>query len=174
MNYIFYWGECKVFETTGLPSGDFENIIIDWVYRKLMPPILAKQFEGKEMNELAKYYESGKCIEDQFVASWINIEEFYSRYCRDKPEILDMIAEMKNRGYQKKLRAGQSMHTLIVSRARKNGLRYGQNSIAFWFYNVHSTMEIHVNNDEIFSFNKIELTNEIDKLLTDLAENPIN
>ena len=53
-------------------------------------------------------------IEKEFTASWDHIEEFYTKFFTRpgwewlKP-ILNLITELRKRGYDKQLRAGQSL-----------------------------------------------------------------
>src|SRR6266851_9835805 len=92
-------------------------------------------------------------IEEAFMASWDRIERFYvrtffwrtpladidpsevktladsteykSRYEKLKPR-LGLIAEMRKQGYDRQLRAGSSLSSLVLSRSREFGLRPDQ------------------------------------------------
>ena len=75
-------------------------------------------------------------IEDAFVQSWDWIERFYRddllsqatwRWIGAMPTL---ISGLRERGYDRVLRAGQSLFVLILSRAREHGLRDTQPFVA--------------------------------------------
>jgi hypothetical protein len=65
-------------------------------------------------------------IEEEFLESWDFIERFvadlsaYPDYKSGK-QMLELITRLRALGYDRKLRAGQSLTTLILSRSRKHG-----------------------------------------------------
>ncbi len=71
-------------------------------------------------------------VEAAFVASWDRMVVFYEDWA-DKPwarPLLDLIDELREAGYDRTLRAGQSMSTFIVSRSRVHGMPQDQASVA--------------------------------------------
>lgn len=74
-------------------------------------------------------------IEADFVKSWDETEEFYSDLFSHggwnyvKP-IMPVIRHLRSLGYDKTLRAGTSLYTLVLSRSRNWGLREDQHFLA--------------------------------------------
>ncbi len=136
-------------------------------------------------------------IEQEFVSSWERIEMFYTRdNFVHKEETLEMISEMRQCGYDKRLRAGQGMYNLILSRSKQHGLRIEQPHIVFNFTDYHFTWQFaealstlgkphsyptkidiylcNMNSKEELSISEIKFTPEIDSLLKQLASFPID
>ena len=110
-------------------------ILKRWLCDCAMPSSLEQEFPWLGTGELARYYEEGRGVEGEFILSWDFVERFY-REAANLPQssaILKMIAEMRGRGYDHTLRAGQSMYTFIVARSRRQGLKANQPLIAFEF-----------------------------------------
>jgi hypothetical protein len=72
---------------------------------------------------------------------------------------------MRSKGFERTLRAGQSLYTLVLSRSRRHGLRENQNSISFSFDFIKSAMEVRTPIGEKFEFDKIEYNDTVEKLL---------
>jgi hypothetical protein len=63
----------------------------------------------------ADFYDSGNPFEDEFIQGWNWIEQLYGDLnCPQKGRVLQFIAELRKAGYDRKLRAGQSLFTFIV------------------------------------------------------------
>ena len=122
-------------------------------------------------------------IEQQFVESWDEIESFYNDIAfRDgwselKP-IFGLISELRSRGYDRQLRAGQSLVTFILSRSKAHGLRDDQA-----FLHIHLSVEGHSmivtyvdppNPPIEAKFDRVELVPELEQLLQRLLTHPIN
>ncbi len=52
-----------------------------------------------------------------------------------KQRVLQFIAQLRGAGYDRKLRAGQSLDMFVVSRSRRHGLRPDQPRVVFCFHN---------------------------------------
>jgi hypothetical protein len=120
-------------------------------------------------------------VEKDFLKSWDRIETFF----RDgksihsfpylKP-ILNLIAELRDRSYDKQLRAGQRMTVFILSRSREHGLRDGQASLAI-YVNPDGSMTVRYweNGFETeVEMARVELTSEFEELLARLLKQPID
>ncbi|MEQ8675276.1 MAG: LacI family DNA-binding transcriptional regulator [Aggregatilineales bacterium] len=115
-----------------------------------------------------------------FSLSWDKIVSFYEHLTttsgwQSMTPILDMISEMREREYDKKLRAGQSLATFILSRSRNWGLQPHvlQPTIRF---NANNLTYIHpdeARTKTILEFDGVTLNDEIIALLDKLAEHPI-
>lgn len=161
--YIFNWDDCVIFELSSSDTNRLGVLICKWVFEKEMPSHLKVIFPEIEFGKLADYYEKGNGIEGEFILSWDNIEAFYRKLNFDKKfEILELIRQIRSKGFERTLRAGQSLYTLILSRARRHGLRENQNSISFSFGSI---LKVQTQKGEKFEFDKIEYNKTIEKLL---------
>ena len=150
-------------------------LIKRWVADTAMPSVLKNEFPEIEFGKLAEYYERGNGIEGEFIISWDDIERFYKELKPEKEdEILKLIRQMRTKGFDRTLRAGQSLYTLILSRSRRHGLKENQNSVSFTFNYIKSAMEVSMRKGEKLVFDKIEFTDAIDKLLRSLEQELID
>ena len=164
--YIFSWDDCIIFETSSSDIKRLGSLIKKWVFDKKMPSTLKIVFPEIDFGKLAEYYEKGKGIEGEFILSWDNVENFYRELELDKkPEILNLIKQMREKGFERTLRAGQSLYTLVLSRSRRHGLRENQNSISFSFNFIKSAMEVRTQTGDKLEFDRIEYNDTIEKLL---------
>jgi hypothetical protein len=116
-------------------------------------------------------------IERDFFESWDSIEEFYK--CSDTPEFrvpfwteaLQMIAQLRRAGYDRKLRAGQSLFMLVVSRSRQHGMSPEQPAIAFNF--EHGKMDVMEGRNVLLRAIDIGLSTEVKAILERLLIHPI-
>ncbi|MES2592562.1 MAG: hypothetical protein V4608_11810 [Bacteroidota bacterium] len=164
--YIFKWDDCIIFETSSSDIKRLGTLINKWVVDKAMPSTLKVEFPEIDFGKLAEYYEKGNGIEGEFILSWDNIENFYRELELDKkPEILHLIKQMREKGFERTLRAGQSLYTFILSRSRRHGLRENQDSISFSFNYIKSAMEVQTRKGQKMAFDKIEYNDTIENLL---------
>jgi len=170
----FHWDQCELFRFTADNREGLAAVVKRWVGDRAMPSTMRREFLYLEIGELADYYEHGNPIEGEFIKSWDLIERFYADMRFPfAPQVHNLIAQIRGKGYDKSLRAGQSLWSLIVSRSRRHGLRAGQSSIAFWF--GEDGMDVYINFDEEkkVACPKIELTPEIETLLKKLEAQDI-
>jgi len=163
----FYWDESQLLTLRTESTTSLSLILKRWLCDYAMPSHLEQEFPSLRIDELAKYYEEGRGIEGEFILSWDWIEQMYKGVLKtDKtPEILKLIGQMRERGYDKTLRAGQSMYTFIVSRSRRLGLKRDQPAIGFDFRDDAMDLYIKINDKEKLSCPKIEYTQQIDVLM---------
>jgi len=167
--YIFKWDDCTIFETSNVDIKRLGSLINKWVFNKEMPSTLKVEFPEIEFGKLAEYYEKGNGIEGEFLLSWDNIENFYREIDLDKKsEILQLIALMRTKGFDRTLRAGQSLYTFMLSRSRRHGLRANQDSVSFSFNFIKSAMEVRTPKGGTIEFDKIEYNDTIEKLLREI------
>jgi hypothetical protein len=74
-------------------------------------------------------------LEAELVESWARIIRFYEREHHETQwpwllQLLDLAIALRAAGYDRELRAGQSLHALIVSRSRTHGLDADQAWVA--------------------------------------------
>ncbi len=125
--FSFYWDECKLFEI----KNDLQlmsNVIYDWLICNIRPSELEKKYNWINTGELAGYYERGEGIKGEFIDSWDKIEVFYGEFLdyeqqrSSGEDALKLIKEMRSKGLDKQLRAGQSLWYCFLSRSRRHGL----------------------------------------------------
>jgi hypothetical protein len=122
--------------------------------------------------------EDGNPLEEEFIQSWDYIQNFYKSHYNSwlKGIVLLFIAALRRVGYDRKLRAGQSLFTFVVSRSRRHGLRPEQPCIRFEFHRV--TMNLFSKDEEgqqeCISGVPIALLGPVKKALERLSSLPIN
>ncbi|MDQ3813656.1 MAG: hypothetical protein M3347_06860 [Armatimonadota bacterium] len=172
---VFFWDECHLFQ---LQTGEFKQLALvlkRWLCDYVMPSDLEKEFPCIDVGKLARYYEEGRGVEGEFIMSWDGIEQFYDDMrAANTARIKEFIAQMRERGYDKTLRAGQSLWTLIVSRSRRHGLRQDQPHIAFCFRNNGMDVYLDMDRKEKLSLPHIQFTTRIDALLKQLEAKDID
>ncbi len=147
-----------------------------WLHERVMPSSIAAEFPSVEMRDAAKYHEQGRPLEGEFISSWNSIEQFYQGFQSSLAEsrILPFIQQLRAAGYDRILRAGQSMFTLILSKSKRHGLRQGQPYIAFDFSDEGMKAQAYLECAESVRFEMIEVTPEVRSLLDRLASMKCN
>ena len=118
-------------------------------------------------------------IEADFLKSWDWVEEYFkrlvSRWQALEP-IQGLINELRQKGYDRKFRVGQSMYIFVLSRRREHGFPLGQ-SLRFEL-KAEGGMRIRYgevgNSVTEFEVERVEITPEIEALLTQLLAQPID
>ena len=111
-------------------------------------------------------------LEKYFLKTWDRMELFYTRI----PQMASLVSEIRASGYSKKLRAGQSLNTFIISRSRHKGLKKGFSSIRI-DANSDGSMKVTKRFDDTSSeyyFKTIELHTKLIEMLDELASRPID
>ena len=172
----FYWDECYLMRLQNKDYSPLTSAIHRWLCDYAKPSELEQEFSLCDIDELARHYENGRGVEGEFIQSWDKVVGAYDRYLtsEDTPEILNLITQMREAGYDKKLRAGQSLFTLVLSRSRRHGLRHDQPRIVFAFSNNSMDLAAYLDGGGSFHFPKIEFTPEVDLLLKRLTEMEID
>ena len=123
-----------------------------------------------------------KAIEEDFSQSWNRVEQFFAMFnglqnLAFLNSIISLITELRERGYDRKLRAGQAMTNFILSRSREHGLQIGQARLTFRVMR-QGGMEIQYceANDRVseFEVEQVKITPEIEALLARLLAQPID
>ncbi|TWU28987.1 DsbA family protein [Novipirellula artificiosorum] len=144
----FFWDNSFLFSFDVDDTYQLAIVLNRWLGDNAMPSALRKEFPWLEIGTLADYYEQGRPVEGEFLQSWDEmLNEFYGlpaelveghfavNACR-------LLTAMRSRGYDRRLRAGQSLWTLILSRSRRHGLREEQQAIAFMFHEEDNGMDV--------------------------------
>jgi hypothetical protein len=145
------------------------------------------------MNKPTDFSESDNSIEHKFMSSWNLIIKFYNGDPMREflgEQLADLmvkfVTSMQNEGYNRCLRAGQSLHRLVLSRSREHGYLgrcylcfspefdvYSINAKAKTIHGLYVTYEVDDNICEEFTQSEISLTSKIQNLLQRLSEQPI-
>lgn len=179
MQYNFTWEEAAIFETAEPDVMQMSWLIKRWVVDAAAPSILAAEFPAIDFGSLAPYYEQGDGISGEFILSWDAIEQFYRQSTLEiKIDILSLIKQIRTKGFDKTLRAGQSLYTLILSRSRHHGLRAGQPAITISFesYNfspLSSAMQVEFGDTKL-NFDQIAYNEQIENILIHLQSHSID
>jgi hypothetical protein len=171
---VFHWDRCELFRFEGNDWPVLGAVVKRWLCDNALPSTMRKEFPWLNIDKLADYYERGNPVEGEFIRSWEFIEQFYDdEYFPLKGFVLAFIAELRRAGYDRKLRAGQSLWTLIVSRSRRHGLRAAQPYIEFHFR--EGTMDVFskCEEEERILGIPIALSGRVEKVLERLVNQPI-
>jgi hypothetical protein len=120
-------------------------------------------------------------IEEVFSKTWDHVESYYERlsgsYESLKKDRLFLIGELRGRGFDRQLRAGQKLFNLILSRARLHGLHEGQSWLEFFTDQEDGSTTIRYSGSDSQSTLKLdhfEFTPELESLLERLLAHPID
>jgi len=171
LSISFSIDECLLFESVA-DNYQIAEVLNRYLITKETISNLSKEFNWIVLNDLVKAYENGNGIEGEFINSWENISKFYQEINEEfKSDVLSFISDLRSKGFDKTLRAGQSLYTFILSKSRRHGLTENQQYLAFSF--GRNKMIIRNNKNEEIHFTKIELNSEIEKLLNSLNKQQI-
>lgn len=92
-----------------------------WFHERATPTEIGRRHSMIEISTAAVHHERGQPIEGDFIASWDRIEDFYGH--RNAPRhALAFVRALRAEGFDTTLRAGQSLWSFVLSRARRHGL----------------------------------------------------
>ncbi len=169
------WDECELLRFQAEDLARLAAMLERWLCDRAKPSAMALDFSEAEVRPVARYDEEGRPVEGEFLTSWDRIERFF-----DDPQfppsrrVLDLIVSVRRAGYDKSLRAGQSLYCLVVSRSRRHGLRHDQPCVAFVFDEEGMEVHCHIDGEERFSLPRIEFSPEVEAVLTQLAAKEID
>lgn len=172
---VFHWEGAALFQ---VQTGNYEQLALSlkrWLSDYIKPSDLEKEFPWIDIGKLARYYEEGRGVEGEFILSWEHVESFYHRVNHpNKTEILELISKIKAQRYEKTLRAGQSLYSLMLSRSRRHGLRQDQHYITFDFRESGMDVRASLIEDGSIHFASYEFTAELVALLKQLESMKID
>ena len=173
--FSFAWDECRLFEAGHGSIHELGLAIKAWLIDRVQPSTLETQFPWIDIGELARYYERGEPVKGEFLASWDHMEGFYRESMKGYMEIdpvLDLMKDLREKGYDETLRAGQSLSTLMLSRSRRHGLRPEQKFIAISFPEKGMVIEDSKGNEK--AYDQVEVVPELLELLDELVRAEID
>lgn len=119
--------------------------------------------------------ESGNPVECEFVQSWDRMTEFFDVMLAQAPwkdRVLAFINQLRRAGYDRKLRAGQTLDMFVVSRSRFHGLRSDQSRVVFCFHG--DAMDVAERNEVCIRGADISLSTPVEVVLARLLNRPID
>jgi len=172
---VFEWDGTEMFK---LRSSDFNTqaaLVKRWVCDQAMPSEINREHPFVELRRAAACFEAGHPLEGEFVASWDSAEEQYGHFhprALNKKAVARFIGELRNAGFDRTLRAGMSMSTLILSRSRFHGLRENQPWVSFYFEN--DSVIFQTLNGENETIDGFKMTPLIESTLRMLNQHPVD
>jgi len=165
----FVWDNHPLFASPFSDAGPLAKLLKRWLVDQARPSEIRAEYPDIEVDELADYYERGAPLEGEFKRSWDAIEAFFREDGGDYFEAArGFIRALREAGYDRVLRAGQSMSIMGLSRSREQGLRDDQARI--WFAFNRDTMDVDANfGPGGLKDHPIRLTPEVRGLLDALA-----
>jgi hypothetical protein len=170
----FHGDQFELFRFKGDDCSALGAVLKRWLCDNALLSAMRKESPWLNFVELADYSENGNPMEGEFIQSWDRIEQFYdSVHFPVKALALPFIAELRRAGYDRKLRAGQSLFTFAVSRSRRHGLRAEQPYITFDF--GEGTMDVFskIQEEERIPGIPIALSGRVEQVLGRLVNQPI-
>ena len=174
----FYWEDFYVFKFSLDNMLKSALILKRWFCDNVMPSVLAKEFPFLDKGELSELSDFGKVIESDFIRSWDNVENFYREIynytTEDISGRLRFIHQLRAKGYERTLRAGNSSLALVLSRSMRHGLRDGQPRIIFQFgddskINIYTSEKVYFNEKIKLCSQGFQITPDIENLLKQLV-----
>jgi len=176
----FYWEDYHIFEFYSEDNREAARILKRWFCDNVMPSVMAQEFSWLDTKRLSKLYDLGKVIEAEFIRSWDEIEQFYKEGYKkfnlnlDRINILNFISQLRQKGFDRTLRAGTSHFTLVLSRSRYHGLKVGQPFLIFDFAGLKIYNCTDFRGRVNLTFHRFEITPQIERLLKKLETKDIN
>lgn len=175
ISFEFKWDDCKLFEIQQNDLSLLADVLKKWLIDEIEPTKLENEYEWIEIGQLAKYYENSEGIKGELIESWNSIERFYKRLNENfTPKVLNLIEQLRHKGFDERLRAGQSLYTFMLSRSRRHGLTQEQNFIAIRFKIDKNEMIVTDKENNELLVDEVKISNELEKIIEDLAKEEIN
>jgi hypothetical protein len=172
---VFHWDESELFRFEAKDNAALAAVLSRWLADNAPPSAIRREFPWLDIGRLADFYEKGSPVEGEFIESWDQMEGVYegSRF-PPRTLVLPFIAQLRQAGYDRKLRAGQSIWSLIVSRSRRSRLRPEQPLVSFQFR--ENSMEVYSRNhgEERILEVPIAMSDTVERVLQRLTERPID
>lgn len=175
ISFEIKWDDCKLFEIKQNDLSLLADVLKKWLIDEIEPTKLEIEYDWIEIGQLAKYYENGEGLKGEFIESWDSIERFYKRINENfTPKVLNLIKQLRQKAFDERLRAGQSLYTFILSRSKRHGLTQEQNFIALRFKVDKDEMIVTDKENNELLVDKVEFSDRLEKLFEELAREEIN
>ncbi len=175
ISFEMEWDDCRLFEIRQNDCSLLADVLKKWLIDEIEPTKLEREYDWIEVGQLAKYYEIGEGLKGELIESWNSIEKFYKQIHKNfAPKVLRLIKGLRQKGFDERLRAGQSLYTFKLSRSRRHGLTQEQNFIAIRFRMDKDEMIVTNKEGHELLVSKIEISDEFIKLFEGLTKEEIN
>ncbi len=177
VSFNFQWDKCRLFEVQQNDLTLMAKVIKKWLIDEIQPSVLEHQFDWIKINNLARYYENGEGLKGEFIESWNNIERFYGQFddrFKTKKLVINLIRELRQKGFDETLRAGQSVYIFMVSRSRRHGLVVGQNFIKFVFNREEDEMTVNDSAGQQILSGEIKFSTKLEAVLNNISKEEIS
>jgi hypothetical protein len=114
-------------------------------------------------------------VEKDFMASWDWSQQYFAMLFESwgrNDRALQFMADLRRAGYDRRLRAGQSLNLFMVSRSRRYGLREDQPWVGFFFY--ANVMNVQERRNVVLKDAAVCLSSEVETVLARLQNHPID
>ena len=119
---------------------DFAAVADDWL-DGMSPSRMRPAHPNVPFLPLADFYEQGRRAEGEFSQSWTAMETFV-RQDGFPAAAAGVLAELRRRGYDRRLRAGQSLWSILLSRSRRHGMRPDHTFVGLSFDETAVTVHV--------------------------------
>lgn len=171
----FLWDQHILFTIETVPS-QLAEVLTRFLIDQEAPSSLQKDFPWIPTNELTKGFEAGIGLEAICTESWKYMLNFYTTFPNqrwlDKEKIIAFTQELIDLGFNKKVRASQSVTRLILSPSKIHGIM-GDNpyiALSFKYDKIHIKTSYWVN-DKIIN---LEVNEELLSLIKRLESEKID
>lgn len=169
----FLWNDRPLFADQFTAAPPLARLLSRWVGERVMPSAMRAEFPSLEIDKLADFFERGVPLEGEFVRSWDAIESFYQEdHGEHFAPARAFIRELREAGYDRRLRAGQSMSIMGLSRSRDQGLRDEQPRIWFGFNGITMDVDANIPPGDLPG-HPVRLTDHVREMLEQLAAQPL-
>jgi hypothetical protein len=177
-DFFFHWDSTEMFRLRTRDASVFAPLLRRWFVDSAVPSALKKDYPQIELHRVASYYEEGRPVEGEFICSWDWIERFYrvelAKNWKHSSRMVALLEEMRAAGFDKSLRAGQSLYTLMLSRSRRHGLRSEQPWVAIDIGQEGMKVTANLPKQEEVVSKGVVLTPALQRLLSQLESQPIS
>ncbi|MBC8757259.1 hypothetical protein H2O64_21495 [Kordia sp. YSTF-M3] len=175
ISFKMQWDSCDLFVVEHHNLSLLAEVLKKWLIDEIEPSKLESQYDWIDVGQLAKHYENGEGIKGEFIESWNSIERFYKEINENfTPKVLNLISKLRQKKFDEKLRAGQSLYTFILSRSRRHGLTQEQNFIALTFRIDKDEMIVTDQEENELFVNKVEYSEELEQIFTNFTKDEVN
>lgn len=177
VSFNFQWDKCRLFEVQQNDLALLAEVMRKWLIDEIQPSSLGSQFDWIKISDLARYYEKGEGIKGEFIESWNSIEKFYNNFddhFKTKILVIDLIKELRQKGFDERLRAGQSLYHFILSRSRRHGLISGQIFLKLVFNTEKNEMFVRDSAGKQILSGEIKFSTKLEAVLNNISKEEIS
>lgn len=170
VRFTFYWNGDNLFEAGNNDLQQMAAALKCWLVDRIAPSVLADGFSWISVSEFAFYHERGEAVKGAFLESWKETAKLLGSIpIPESPPLVRLMQEIGEQGYHEKIRAGQSVGRLILSRSRYDGLRDEQEIIMIIILPESNEMAVFDMNNNLLLKSVIGFSDALQQLLDRLV-----